>query len=145
MGRMSLSLLWKLLPHRCVCSLVPSDKIVWADGTQVQRAVHPSLKSDIIGLWTLFVQMFGFRSFPNVFCLQLFLHLSVQRYVFQTPHLTQTTMSTSQLVLENLTICSSGLLRSLAPRGAGLFSIGHNLVVGPEPSSDGSLYLFWSM
>ena len=34
------------------CFLARSESIVRVDGTRVQKVVHPSLKSDIIGLWT---------------------------------------------------------------------------------------------
>jgi hypothetical protein len=34
------------------CFLVPSHRIIRSDGTRVQKIVHPSLKSDLIGLWT---------------------------------------------------------------------------------------------
>lgn len=34
------------------CFLAPSEQIIRSDGTRVQKVVHPSLKSDIVGLWT---------------------------------------------------------------------------------------------
>ncbi|EHY51974.1 hypothetical protein HRR83_003464 [Exophiala dermatitidis] len=38
------------------CFLTPSEKIIRADGTKVQKVVHPGLKADIVGLYTTLVR-----------------------------------------------------------------------------------------
>lgn len=55
------------------CFLVPSTEVVRSDGTRVQKVVHPSVKSDLIGLYiTLRDDLWIILLFPMFFASNYF-------------------------------------------------------------------------
>ncbi|KAI1082718.1 MFS general substrate transporter [Whalleya microplaca] len=70
------------------CVLIPSEKIIRSDGTMVQKVVHPSLKSDIAGLYkTLVTDPWILLLFPMFFASNYFYTYQfndVNAYFFST-------------------------------------------------------------